>query len=184
MAELTSPDYSKTKNLSLHALVELFDRYWTETLEAYQSRDGNRVHQADVDRLKNYLADLDKAIAYEENRDELDLTHGSNMAYAVPTANPPQKENFQNIFWYQHAVSMFIIRRHIVEAQSREQAQGFHPDDVKRWRALFQDRITFFDEYVKKAEPIDLPQSTSNATYHQEDVVDHTPGDTGYIEDN
>ena len=184
MAELLSPDYSKSKNLSLHALVELFDRYWTETLEAYQSRDGNRVHVADVARLKDYLGDLEKAISYEEGRDTLDLTHASNMAYAIPEATVPQKENFQNIFWYQHAMTMYTIRRHLVECQSRDQAQGFHPDDVIRWRALFADRVAFFDDYVAGAEPIDLPQSTSNATYHTEDIVDHTPGDTGYVEQN
>lgn len=182
MADLISPDYSRTKNLSLHALVELFDRYWTETLEAYQSRDGNRVHDADVKRLKEYLADLESAIAYEEGRDDLDLPHGSNMAFAMPEATEPQKENFQNIFWYQHAMTMFVIRRHMIECQSRDQAQGFHPQDIVRWRKLFQDRINFFDNYVAKAQPIDLPQSTSNATYHTEDLVDHTPGDTGYVE--
>ncbi|MCP3868320.1 MAG: hypothetical protein GY703_09550 [Gammaproteobacteria bacterium] len=184
MAEGTgrvTPNYGETKNKALHMLIEQFDSYWSETLEAYQSRDGNTVHEEDVTRLKNYLKDMEAYIAYQEKRGTLDLPHSSNMIYAVPPAEPPQREVFQNLFWYDHTLDMFLIRQNIRESQTRNQPQGFHSDDVKRWRKYIQDRVNYFDDFVSVAQPVDLPQSTSPADFHTEDVVDHTPGDSGYI---
>jgi hypothetical protein len=181
MVALVEPEYGITKNKGLHTLVETFDRYWVETLEAYQSRDGNTVHEADIQRLKDYMDDLRKFIDYWVARQTIDQPHSSNMQFNIPPASAPAVENFQNIFWYDHAIEMYQIRLNMRQSQSRNQTQGFHPNDVERWLSYFQDRIDYFEKYVSQATPMDLPQSTSNADHHIEDLVDHTPGDSGII---
>ena len=182
MTALVDPDYGVTKNKGLHVLLETFDRYWMETLEAYQSRDGNTTHPEDIQRLKDYMKDLEAYIAYWIGRETLDQPHSSNMQYQMPEAEPPMISDFQNIFWYDHTIEMYQIRRNIRESQSRNQTQGFHPNDVSRWKSYFLDRINYFDKYVAIATPMDLPQSSNNATLHSEDIVDATPGPSGVID--
>lgn len=181
MPAIDTPDYSQTNNKGLHILLEIFDRYYTETMESHQSRNGNQVHTADVQRLKDYVNDLNQFIDYWAARGTLDMPNTSNVMYKLPTTVPPELGDSQNYFWYDHTLEMYQIRESVRMSQSRNQAQGFHPDDVKRWQSYFADRITFFDAYVANAQPVDLPQSSSNATVYLEDKVDYSPGDSGIV---
>lgn len=175
----TSPDYSNCVNRGLHLLIEVIDKTYGETQEAYQSRNGNDIHVEDIRRCMEYMDDIDNWIDFWAKRGLLDLNHTANTVYQLPEIEMPNREMAQNVFWYEHLMAMWELRENIRKSQSRNQAQGFHANDIKRWKEYTQDRRTYFEDFVSKVLPVDYPQTTSPEALYVADRTDYSPGPTG-----
>lgn len=177
----TKPNYVESMNRGHYLLIEMVDQYYTESQEAFQSRNGNELHEADLERNDAYMDDIDNYIDYWTQRKKLDLNHTSNMKYRIPDLEMPVRSKAQNLFWYDHLLAIWQMRDEMRKSQTRNQAQGVHESDVKRWKALTEDRRTFFRDYTSKINPVDRPQSSSPEQHYTADRTDYSPGEDGPI---
>ena len=177
----TEPNYSVTMSRAVYMIVEMLDQYYTETQEAYQSRNGNEVHEDDVRRSNEYMDDIDNWINYWAAKKLLDLPATSRQRYTMPELELPKRGESQNLFWYEHLMSFWEMREEVRKSQSRNQGQGLHPNDVERWKEYTQNRRDYFDAYVSKILPVDRPQSSSPEAHYVSDRTDYSPGADGPI---
>ena len=175
------PDYSKTINMGVWNLLEMVDDAYTNQIEAHQSRNGSRVYEPDVERLKQYFNDWRAFIAYWSGRKVPDEPYLEPRIYLTPDLDYPDKTRFQNQFWFMHCVRLHDFREAMRRCQSRNDMRGFHADDMQRWEDSMKDMINYFEDYVFEAQPIDSPQSTSDSGVFIQDRTDYSPGESGPV---
>ena len=175
------PDYSQTINVGVWNFLEMVDDAYTNQLEAHQSRNGSRVYDPDVTRLKAYFDDWRAFIEYWSKRKVPDEPYLEPRTYLMPDLEPPDKTRFQNQFWLMHCMRLYDFRESLRRCQSRNDMRGFHADDVRRWEDAMQDLVNYFSDYVDKASPIDSPQSTSDSDLFIQDRSDYSPNESGPV---
>lgn len=175
------PDYSQTINMGVWNFLEMVDDAYTNQLEAHQSRNGSRVYEPDVDRLKAYFDDWRAFIKYWSERDVPDAPYLEPRVYLTPDLSPPDKERFQNQFWLMHCMRLYDFRESLRRCQSRNDLRGFHADDVRRWEDSMKDFSDYFSDYVDVATPVDSPQSASDSNLFIQDRTDYSPNESGPV---
>lgn len=175
------PDYSKTINMGLWNLIEMVDDAYTNQVEAHQSRNGSRVYEPDVNRLKDYFDDWRAFISFWAGRKVPDEPYLEPRVYLLPDLEAPDKTRFQNQFWFMHCMRLYDFREAMRRSQSRNDLRGFHADDMTRWEDQMMDMVSYFEDYVYAAQPIDSPQSTSDSDLFIQDRTDYSPSESGPV---
>lgn len=144
-------------NLDVTYLADKIARYAGEVQMSVSSNVAF-VNEFDMQRLQDYLTDIDAAIAYIINQPQLDLPESHPMMNAIQPF--PAMRDMESDEW-DHVVRLLRSGYiELVNSQSARLGAGLMPFDARRVTALVAKTRQWLDDYVSKRSPMDLPETS------------------------
>ncbi len=145
-----------TLNYNVKGLHDRVGRFITEV---NKSNSGNTPEFAseDVERLKTYLAASHAYISWVTSEPKLDLPK-TDRVYNLDT--DPDTPSVDNESVNDVVFLLETLRNEMGKSDSARLKNGFNGFDTNRWTATIKKCESFVSEYVEKATPLDLPQSS------------------------
>lgn len=112
----------------------------------------------DIQRMYNYLDDIDTAIAYVTAQPQLDLPESHPTLHAIEKF--PEIPNMESDEMDHVARLLKSARTELVNSQSARMGAGFLPFDAARVTALVSKTRQWLTDYVSKRTPMELPESS------------------------
>jgi len=157
MADTTAYFPPGVYNLDVTYLADKIARYAGEVQMSVSSNVAF-VNQFDMERLQNYLTDIDAAIAYIVNQPQLDLPESHPMMNAIQPF--PAMRDMESDEW-DHVVRLLRSGYiELVNGQSARLGAGLMPFDARRVTSLVAKTRQWLDDYVAKRSPMDLPETS------------------------
>ena len=136
------------------------NRFISETMLC-QSANHSTYKTADLIRLKAALIAMRFYLDYTNKVPEQDLPETNPRTYAL-RPDPEVKEVENEMV--NHVVQLLMLcRDEMNNSQSASYASGISPHDLKRAHDYITRIEQFLSEYVDKATPLDLPESSPRA---------------------
>lgn len=143
-------------NIDVTYLADKLARYAGEVQMSVSSNVAF-VNQFDMERLQNYLTDIDRAIAYVLNQPQLDLPESHPMLHSIQAF--PELRNLESDEW-DHVVRLLRAGYiELVNSQSARLGAGLIAFDQRRVSALVAKTRQWLDDYVAARSPMDLPET-------------------------
>lgn len=147
----------KVFNQDILFLVEHINRYIDELTHS-QSSPVNALIEADRLRLQSYIAALRHAHGWVQSQPQLDLPETHPRPFTMePFPVVPEVEN--------DAVAQCVrmleaLRTEMINSQSARMPSRLQPFDSTRFTSLVDRLESFMVDYIGKALPLDLPESS------------------------
>ncbi len=147
----------KVFNQDVLSLVEHVNRYIDELTHS-QSSGVNGMIDADKERIASYIKALRTARGWIMAQPMLDLPETHPRMFALePFPLVPEMENDAQA----HCVRMLeALRTELINSQSARMPSRLQPFDDKRFTSVVDKLESFVVDYIDKAEPLDLPESS------------------------
>lgn len=144
-------------NQDILFLTEHINRYIDELTHS-QSSPVNGLIDADKTRLVSYIAALRHAHSWIQSQPMLDLPETHPRPFTMePFPVVPEVENDA----VAHCVRILeALRTEMVNSQSARMASRLQPFDSTRFTTLVDRLESFLVDYIGRAEPLDLPESS------------------------
>lgn len=157
MSEATNLFPTTVYNLDVTYLADKIARYAGEVQMSVSSNVAF-VNQFDMERLQNYLTDIDRAIAYVMDQPQLDLPESHPMAHPIQAF--PEMRNLESDEW-DHVVRLLRSGYiELVNSQSARMGAGLMSFDQRRVSALVAKTRQWLSDYVTARSPMDLPETS------------------------
>lgn len=144
-------------NLDVTYLADKIARYAGEVQFSVSSNVAY-VNMFDMERLQNYLTDIDFAITYITLQPQLDLPESHpmmNPIQAFPEMRNMESDEFDHVVRLLRAGYI-----ELVNSQSSRLGAGLMPFDARRVSALIAKTRAWLNDYVAKRSPMDLPETS------------------------
>jgi hypothetical protein len=144
-------------NLDVTYLADKIARYAGEVQHSVSSNVAH-VNVFDMERLQNYLTDIDFAISYITSQPQLDLPESHPMLNAIqpfPDMRDMESDEFDHV--------VRLLRSgyiELVNSQSARLGAGLMGFDARRVTALVAKTRAWLNDYVSKRSPMDLPETS------------------------
>jgi hypothetical protein len=143
-----------------HDVVAIYNRLnrFIEELTKSVSSGLSLMNAFDIARLEKYLAAIDSIHAWVIAQPQLDLPETAPRAYTLePAPIVPDLENED----VADILRLFgLSRDELTNSQSARQGSGLVGFDSTRLTAITSKTKKFIEDYVKKIQPLDLPESS------------------------
>ena|SRR3990167_7971530 len=149
-----------TYNHDIASIVARLDRFIAELKNSVSSGVAE-INQFDLVRIRSYLDALITFVSWADGQPQLDLpeSHPKASEIAEPTAIPDiENESVVDLIRL-----LLIARDELVNSASSRKPSGFIKFDLARFMAMISKSAKFLDEFVAKALPMDLPESSPKA---------------------
>ena len=157
MADTNSYFPEGVYNLDVTYLADKLARYAAEVQMSVSSNVAF-VNQFDMDRLQNYLTDIDRAMAYILDQPQLDLPESHPMLHPIQPF--PAMRDMESDEW-DHVVRLLRSGYiELVNSQSSRLGAGLMPFDARRVTALVAKTRQWLTDYVTARSPMDLPETS------------------------
>jgi hypothetical protein len=144
-------------NLDVCYLADKVARYAAE-VQLSVSSNVAFVNEFDMQRLQNYLTDIDRALAYVLDQPQLDLPESHPMLNAIQPF--PDMRDLESDEW-DHVVRLLRSGYiELVNSQSARLGAGLMPFDARRVTALVAKTRQWLNDYVAERSPMDLPETS------------------------
>jgi len=161
-------------NVFNHDVVWLYDqfsRFYTE-LARSQSSPVSGMIVADQSRLQSYIDSIRNSLAWIQGQPQLDLPETHPRPYALESF--PVEENVEN-----EAINVVLrllraVSVELANSQSARFASRLQPFDEVRVVQVVDKVQAFLSDYIVPSTPIDLPESSPEASMTK-------PGNTGVL---
>lgn len=147
-------------NHDIKAMHSRINRYIEECIKAVSS-SGSLLNEFDKARIKSYLSSLRFMHDFVVGQPAQDLPETHPRPYALrqnPVVPELESEMMNDI------IGLFeVMRDELVNSQSARNASGLISFDSVRFQAHLARIEVYLAEYVDKATPLDLPESSPRA---------------------
>lgn len=147
----------KIFNQDVVFLTEHVNRYIDELTHS-QSSPVNGMIDADKARLRSYIAALRHARAWIQSQPMLDLPETHPRPFVLEPF--PAVPEIENDALAQCVRILEALRTEMVNSQSARMSSRLQPFDDGRFTMLVDRLESFLNEYIERAEPLDLPESS------------------------
>lgn len=143
-----------------HDIVGLYDRLNRFIKEAQLSQSANisGVKKSDLIRLKTYLSSSRVYHTYVAKEPELDLPETNPKTWTLDA--PPQLRRIENESLKDVCRLLTLCCEELVHSQSARLSAGILKFDSERFLAVLSKAENFLKDYVEKATPLDLPETS------------------------
>lgn len=153
----TTTDTVSVVNHDIVGLVARIDRFTTE-LSKSASSSVSLMSSFDQDRLASYIGAIKKYKEWILASPQLDLPETHPTVYPVSALIPVsmvENESLGDVIRM-----MNLARQELINSQSSRLSSGLIIHDEKRFAAVIEKVANFLEEYIKAADPLDLPESS------------------------
>ena len=148
-------------NLDCTYLADKLARYAGEVQQSVSSNVAF-VNEFDMERLKNYLLDIDRAVAYIIGQPQIDLPESHPMQHPIQPF--PAMRDMESDEW-DHVVRLLRSGYiELVNGQSARLGAGLLAFDARRVTALVAKCRAWLEDYVAARLPMDLPETSPQQT--------------------
>jgi len=148
-------------NHDIVLLDALIRRFTVEVFKSVSSAS-SAFNEFDQERLKSYLAEIDRCHDWIVAQPQLDLPESHPTEYALeeyPAVADVENEAVNAL------IKLFAVTRdELINSQSARDAAGLQSHDSKRLKAVIEKIRQFLDAYISQTQPTDLPESSPQAT--------------------
>jgi hypothetical protein len=144
-------------NLDVTYLADKLARYAGEVQMSVSSNVAF-VNEFDMQRLQQYLTDIDRAVAYVLDQPQLDMPESHPMMHPIqpfPDVRNMESDEWDHVFRLLRAGYI-----EIVNSQSSRLGAGLMPFDARRITALIAKTRQWLNDYVAERSPMDLPETS------------------------
>ena len=149
-----------TLNLDLVGVYHRINRFISE-LQKSQSANVSMTSEPDKTRFKSYLSAMRFLLEHIDGEPYLDLPESSPTAY--PLREAPVLLDLENENCVHLCLMLATMRDELIMSQSSRMSTGFVPFDKARTLAVMSKCENYISNYVEKASPLDLPESSPRA---------------------
>jgi hypothetical protein len=150
-------DSAQVNNQDIVGLYDRINRFIEEMIKSVSSQ-GAFFNAFDQGRLEAYLNAIDFYHDWVIAQPQLDLPETAPRFYALET--PPATPNVENEC-VNDIVRMFVTTRdELVHSQSARMGAQLLAFDSRRLRDITTKVRNFLTDYIKKTDPMDLPESS------------------------
>ena len=150
----------KVNNKDVEGIHSRLNRYIEEMLKCV-SASGSMVSAFDMARIRTYLSAMRFYHDFVKGLPQQDLPETHPRDYVL-RANPEivvlENESLNDLIGM-----ICLCRDELVQSQTALQASGIYPFDSVRFIASLDRCEMFLTNYVEKATPLDMPESTPRA---------------------
>lgn len=150
----------KTLNMDLVGLWNRINRYIVEVQKS-QSANVSLTLESDLVRYKSYFSALRFLIAHVDADPRLDLPETNPFEYALREA--PLLMDLENENCVHVALLLETVRQELAMSQSSRLSTGLIAFDKDRFLAGISKAESYLENYVEKATPLDMPESSPRA---------------------
>ena len=150
----------KTLNMDLVGLWNRINRYIVEVQKS-QSANVSLTLESDLIRYKSYFSALRFLIAHVDSDPRLDLPETNPIEYVVREA--PVLQDLENENCVHVALLLATVRQELLLSQSSRLSTGLIAFDKDRFMAGVAKAESYLENYVEKATPLDMPESSPRA---------------------
>jgi len=147
-------------NMDMVGLYNRLNRFINE-VQKCQSANVSMTSVPDTTRIKSYLSTLRFLVEHIDADPQLDLPETNPQTYTLREA--PVLLDLENENCVHLALLLSTARDEIVMSQSARMSTGFVIFDKTRFLASITKAENYLANYVAKATPIDLPESSPRA---------------------
>jgi len=144
-----------------HDLVGLYNRinrFLVEMQKSVSANQGEEVTVFDVDRLMSYLDAIEHYQKWMQGEPQLDLPETAPRKYLLEEA--PLMEPVENESCNDACRMLIICRDELTNSQSARRPGGLNKFDDSRLSSICRKLRSFVTDYIGKALPLDLPESS------------------------
>lgn len=143
-----------------HDVVSVCQRLvrYTEEMSKAVSAGLSELNPFDRNRIEAYLLNVRSLLDWSVAQPQLDLPESSPRQWSVDDKlSYPRVESevINDILRL-----MDVLYEEIINSQSARKAAGVAPFDSVRWYAVFDKTGAYLVDFVDKATPLDLPESS------------------------
>ena len=150
----------ETLNIDLVGVYNRLNRFISE-VQKCQSANVSMTSSPDKTRIKSYLSTMRFLMEHIDSEPQLDLPETNPQAYALREA--PVLLDLENENCIHLALMLATMRDELIMSQSSRMSTGLVPFDKARCLAVISKCENYLANYVDKATPIDLPESSPRA---------------------
>jgi hypothetical protein len=151
---------AQTLNLDVVGIYDRINRFIRE-IQKSASANVSMTSEYDLARAKTYLSTLRFLVDHVDSQPQLDLPETNPQAYALMEA--PVLQDIENENCKHLCLMLATCREELLMSQSSRMSTGFVPFDKTRMLNIVQKCESYISNFVEKATPIDLPESSPRA---------------------